>query len=127
MCIRDRSNATNARTNLGAASTGANTFSGTQTATNFCLSSDERLKENIETICCGLDKVKAMRGVSYTKDGEAQVGVIAQEVEKVVPEVVVEGEDGYKSVSYSQLVGVLIEAVKDLSAQVEELKNDSSK
>ena len=102
------------------------TTTGTITAANFCLASDERLKENIETICCGLDKVKAMRGVSYTKDGEAQVGVIAQEVEKVVPEVVVEGEDGYKAVAYSQLVGVLIEAVKDLSAQVEELKNDSS-
>ena len=101
--------------------------STTYSAANWCLASDERLKENIETICCGLDKVKAMRGVSYTKDGEAQVGVVAQEVEKVVPEVVFEGEDGYKSVAYSQLVGVLIEAVKDLSAQVEELKNGTSR
>ena len=97
------------------------------TAGNFCLSSDERLKSNIEPLTGCLDKVKAMRGVSYHKDGLDQVGLIAQEVQKVVPEVIGEDGKGYLSVAYPNLVGVLIEAVKELSAQVEELKNGTSK
>ena len=62
-----------------------------------------------------------MRGVSFTKDGEAGSGVIAQELQKVAPELVHEGEE-YLSVAYGNLVGYLIEAVKDLKAEVEELK-----
>ena len=68
-----------------------------------------------------LDKVNALRGVSYTKDGENSIGVIAQEVQKVIPEVVQDNEE-YLSVAYGNLVGVLIEAVKELSAEVEALK-----
>jgi hypothetical protein len=62
-----------------------------------------------------------MRGVSFTKDGEAGSGVIAQELQKVAPELVLEGEE-YLSVAYGNLVGYLIEAVKDLKAEVDELK-----
>jgi hypothetical protein len=65
-----------------------------------------------------------LRGVKFTwkENDEKSVGVIAQEVEAILPELV-KGEEGDKSVNYSGLVGVLIEAVKELSARVEELEN----
>jgi hypothetical protein len=66
--------------------------------------------------------VEKMRGVRYERieDGKAGVGVIAQEMQEVVPEVVLEGDN--LSVAYGNLVGVLIEAVKELSARVKELE-----
>jgi len=79
--------------------------------------SDERLKSDIETIDNALDKVMSMRGVSYTKQAEKGIGVIAQEVEKVLPEVVSDGE--YKSVAYGNMVGVLIEAIKELKTEID--------
>jgi len=85
-------------------------------------SSDERLKSDIRTIDNALEKVKQLRGTSYVKDGKNSIGVIAQEVETVFPEVVLDDADGYKSVAYGNLVGVLIEAVKELSARVEQLE-----
>ena len=110
---------------LDMSAAGAATFNNDVTAF-----SDERLKENIETIPNALDKVCQMRGVTFNRtdfDGEKQMGVIAQEVEKVIPEVVREdeSEDKIKSVAYGNMVGVLIEAIKDLKAEVDELKNRS--
>jgi cytoskeletal protein CcmA (bactofilin family) len=86
--------------------------------------SDIRTKENIETIENGLELVESLRGVYYTKIGEEdrKVGVIAQETEEVLPEVVMTDQEGMKSVDYGKMVGVLIEAIKDLKAEVEELK-----
>ena len=84
--------------------------------------SDERLKSDIETIDNALDKVMNMRGVSYIKQAEKGIGVIAQEIEKVLPEVVTDGE--YKSVAYGNIVGVLIEAIKEQQKQIDELKKD---
>ena len=84
--------------------------------------SDERLKSDVKTIDNALDKVMSMRGVSYTKQAEKGVGVIAQEIEKVLPEVVTDGE--YKSVAYGNIVGVLIEAIKEQQKQIDELKKD---
>ena len=81
--------------------------------------SDARLKQDIETL--DGSKVYDMRGVSFTKDGQKGSGVIAQELQKVAPELVYEGEE-YLSVAYGNLVGYLIEAVKDLRAEVEALK-----
>ena len=92
---------------------------------NVTAYSDERLKSDITTIDNALDKVTAMRGVTFTKDGEAGSGVIAQELEKIAPELVMDGEE-YKSVAYGNLVGYLIEAVKELSAKVEALENGST-
>lgn len=89
-------------------------------AGNVTAYSDERLKSNIRTIDNALDKVTSMRGVYFDKDGHTGLGVIAQEVEKVLPEVVHEGE--YKSVAYGNIVGVLIEAIKELKLEIEELK-----
>ncbi|MBT7080057.1 MAG: tail fiber domain-containing protein, partial [Chloroflexi bacterium] len=88
-----------------------------------CSTSDRRVKDNIKTIENALDKVDNLRGVSYTKDGKTEVGVIAQEVEEVVPEVVQTNEAGMKSVAYGNLVGVLIESVKELKAEIEDLRS----
>lgn len=98
---------------------GAATFNDNVTAY-----SDERLKDNIETLTDGLDKVEQLRGVTYTRDERENIGVIAQEVEKILPEIVLTADDemGTKSVDYSRLTAVLIEAVKDLSARVKELE-----
>lgn len=96
---------------------------GSFTATgNVTAFSDVRLKDNIETL--DGSKVLEMRGVSYTKEGEKGSGVIAQELEKVAPELVhtMEDEDGTKSVAYGNLVGYLIEAVKDQQKQINDLK-----
>ena len=101
--------------------------SGNGTASgNVTAYSDITLKENIEVIPNALDKVSEIRGVTYNrKDMEnnpRHAGVIAQEVELVLPEVVSTNEDGIKSVAYGNLVGLLIEAVKELKVEVETLK-----
>jgi len=81
--------------------------------------SDERLKTNIETL--DGSKVYKMRGVSFIKDEIEGSGVIAQELEKVAPELV--NNDGeYKAVAYGNITGYLIEAIKELKAEIEELK-----
>ncbi len=98
---------------------------GNLTATaNVTAYSDERLKSDIKTIDNALDKVSQMRGVTFTKDDTKGSGVIAQEIEKVAPELVLTDEDeiGTKSVAYGNTVGYLIEAIKELKAEIEELK-----
>ena len=79
--------------------------------------SDINLKEDIEVIPDALDKVSRIRGVTFTRkdldDESRKSGVIAQEVEKVLPEVVSTTEDGTKTVAYGNMVGLLIEAVKE--------------
>jgi len=86
--------------------------------------SDARLKSNVQTIINAVEKVNSLRGVTFTRSdtGKNSVGVIAQEVRAVMPEVVSENEDGMLSVAYGNLVGLLIEAVKELTARVEELE-----
>ena len=103
-----------------------NASTGTLAATNVNSTSDANLKENVETIVGSIDILKDINGVKFVwKDlGTPSVGVIAQDVEKVLPELVSERSDnGTKSVNYNGLVGVLIEAVKELSARVEGLEN----
>jgi hypothetical protein len=96
------------------------TFAGTITET-----SSLRYKENVETIKYGLDKVLQMRGVTYDKkdNGVKEMGVIAEEIYEVLPEVVLKNEEGeIDSVSYGRITAVLIEAIKDLKKEIEELK-----
>ena len=102
---------------------GAATFNNDVTAF-----SDVILKDNIDTIDNALDRVKGMRGVFFDrKDNkqQRQTGVIAQEVEPFLPEVVRETKDEkkIKSVAYGNMVGVLIEAIKQLDAKIEELQH----
>ena len=99
--------------------------SGNATATgNVTAYSDERLKSDVKTIDNALDKVTQMRGVTFTKDDTKGSGVIAQELEKIAPELVHTANDemGSKSVAYGNTVGYLIEAIKELKSEVEELK-----
>ena len=88
--------------------------------------SDERLKSNITTIPDALSKVSEMRGVHYVRNetGKDSSGVIAQEMQKVAPELVLTAEDemGTLSVNYGNITGYLIEAIKELKAEIEELK-----
>jgi len=106
---------------LDMSAAGAATFNNDVTAF-----SDERLKSDIRTIDNALDKVMNMRGVTFDREGRKGTGVIAQEMQKVMPEVV-HDEGVYMSVAYGNLVGVLIEAVKELKAEIEELKHDNKK
>jgi len=87
-------------------------------------SSDERLKKNIHTITNPIEKVSALRGVSfeYKETGQKQIGFIAQEIEKIIPEVVGENPDGYKGVQYQNVVGLLVEAIKEQQKQINELR-----
>lgn len=86
---------------------------------NVTAYSDTRLKTNVRTIDDAINKVSQMRGVYFDKDNKASTGVIAQEIEKVLPEVVFDGE--YKSVAYGNIVGILIEAIKELNIKLNEL------
>jgi hypothetical protein len=97
---------------------------GNISANDFVATSDARLKSDISTIADALTIVKGMRGVYFTRKGETErsVGVIAQEVEAILPEVVYTGADDFKSVSYGNIVGVLIEAVKVLSERLEKME-----
>ena len=81
------------------------------------------MKEDIVTIPNALDKVKDLRGVSFSwkESGRKSIGLIAQEVEKIIPELVNE-TDGVKSLAYGNIVGLLIEAIKELSDKVETLQ-----
>ncbi len=99
------------------------TFTGVVTAPNFVSSSDARLKSDVETIAGALALVSALRGVRFTMDGSRQIGVIAQEVDAALPEVVrADAQTGQLSVAYGNITGLLIEAVKELSARVAKLE-----
>ena len=95
--------------------------------------SDERLKENVELIGSAVEKVEAINGVTFdwipmegihVHEGH-DVGVIAQEVEKVLPELVTTRDNGYKAVKYDKLTAVLIQAVKELSERVKTLEKSN--
>jgi len=85
--------------------------------------SDIRLKTNIEKIENALDKVCQLNGYTYDMNNKRSTGVIAQEVEKVLPEVVQDREDGYKTVAYGNMIGLLIEAIKELKEEIKVIKN----
>lgn len=91
--------------------------------------SDRRIKRDVAPIDRALTKVLQMRGVTYTRTEDAHqtpcVGMLAQEVQDVFPEVVHETKDGMLGVSYGNLVAVLIEAVKELTAEVRALRTPS--
>ena len=99
--------------------------------------SDQRLKHDINKIENALDKICQISGYTFTynKDNKESAGVIAQEVEQILPsavedkELVFHGQEGvkYKTVQYDQLHGLVIEAIKELKAEVEELRNAITK
>ena len=95
-------------------------------------SSDIRLKENIQPIQNALEKVESISGNTYDwKEGYEEihshkgndVGVIAQEIEEILPQIVTNRDNGYKAVNYEKIVPLLIEAIKELKGEIEELKS----
>jgi len=116
-----------------ATNTSSNVSFGTVNCTSLTSSgnvtaySDATLKKEVSTINDALGIVGKLRGVTYKwiSNEQEDIGVIAQEVEAVVPEVIKETEDGIKTVDYGRLVSVLINAVNELKAEVDALKGDS--
>ena len=94
-------------------------------------SSDERLKDNIELISNPIEKVQSLKGVTWNWNENADelqqslpnVGVIAQDVEKVLPQLVTDRDNGFKGVDYAKLTGLLIEAIKEQQKQIDDLKS----
>lgn len=98
--------------------------SGNVTGLDVIATSDQRVKDNIVTIESALEKVLGLRGVSFERKHEIgirRIGVIAQEVEEVLPEVVYTDADGMKSVSYGSIIGILIEAIKEQQELIKRL------
>jgi hypothetical protein len=91
---------------------------------NVTATSDERLKTSIATLENSLEKVLQLRGVSYRslQSGKMAIGVIAQEIQDIIPEVVQENVDGFLSVAYGNITGLLIEAIKELKKELDDLK-----
>ena len=110
--------------------TGTLQVEGDVIAFSTVISSDEKLKDNVETIDGALDKVKQLKGVTfnYKSNGNASGGIIAQDVEKVLPSLIKEqntldGTDTFKTVDYNGLIGLLIESVKELSDRLDKCEN----
>ena len=109
-------------------SVGAHYFFGSLTAQGDIAGlSDARLKENVEVIPNALDKVCNLRGVVYDRidTGARQTGLIAQEVLEVLPEAVIDNGE-HLAVTYGNLVGLLVEAIKELREEVERLKDGAA-
>lgn len=131
------------------ATTGSNIFSGSQNITGSIqltgsaaiggditatgditayFSSDENLKNNVELIPNAVEKVKLIKGVSFDWNNKSNheghdVGVIAQDIERVLPELVVTRENGFKAVKYDRLVALLIQVNKELIERIENLES----
>ena len=90
-------------------------------AKSFNTTSDARLKENIQPLDNALESIMRLSGKSYDwkgSDGVADIGLIAQDVERVFPELVITNDDGFKAIAYSRLTAVLVEAIKQQQAQL---------
>jgi hypothetical protein len=100
---------------------------GTTLADNWTIRSSRRFKTNIQPLQDALGRIEALQGVSYerTSDGQHEIGLVAEDVDRVVPEVVVHDSETHEveGVDYSRLVAVLIEAVKAQQAEIEQLKS----
>jgi len=103
-----------------------NPSTGNLAATIHYASSDARFKDDVVVIPNALDKVNQIRGVTYVRndipDKSRHAGVIAQEVEAVLPEVISTNEKGYKLVAYDNMIGLLVQAIKELKTEVDALK-----
>ena len=101
-----------------------NPSTGLLTSTDYNSSSDKRLKKNVKTVTGALATVDALRGVSFEwKEGSAKaIGMIAQEVQEVLPDVVTTDDNGYMGIKYTNVIGVLVEAIKELKAEFEAYK-----
>jgi hypothetical protein len=101
-----------------------NPSTGTLSATAFTSLSDKTMKKNIKPIQTPIELTKQLNGVRYDwiDTNQSSIGVIAQEIEQVLPEVVTTNSDGTKSVSYGNIIGLLIEAIKEQQVRIEEME-----
>lgn len=104
---------------------------GAVNATAFNNTSDARLKTDVRSLTGSLDAVSRLRGVSFEwKDARAgtgtQIGFVAQEVERVLPDLVRTGPDGYESVQYANMTAVLVEAVKELREENRRMREENA-
>jgi hypothetical protein len=101
-----------------------NPSTGQLNASNFNSLSDANKKKDIVTITDPITKVIGLRGVSFRwkENDVSAMGLIAQEVEMIIPDVVSTSSSGEKSVSYDSIIGLLVEAIKDQQNQINELK-----
>jgi hypothetical protein len=108
---------------------GSITATGNITGLDLIATSDRRVKDNIQTVDSALDKVLNLRGVYFTRKGSEKrnLGVIAQEIEEFLPEVVFtdDSPEQMKSVAYGNIIGLLIEAIKEQQEQIEKLKQNT--
>jgi hypothetical protein len=122
------------------ATTGSNTFIGNQIITGSISAtsdvtafstSDKQLKDNITLIPNSLEKITKIGGYTFNWNnkqniyevGSHDIGVIAQEIEEILPEIVTTRDNGYKAVKYEKIIPLLIEAIKELKAEVDDLKS----
>jgi hypothetical protein len=122
------------------ATTGSNIFIGNQIITGSISAtsditafstSDKQLKDNITLIPNSLEKITKIGGYTFNWNnkqdiyevGSHDIGVIAQELEEILPEVVITRDNGYKAVKYEKIIPLLIEAIKELKAEVDDLKS----
>ena len=106
------------------------TFHATLNADLLTQDSDERLKKDIDPINLGLEAILQLEGKTYkwsdpSRSQQTHIGLIAQEVEKVIPEVVTEDENGFKAIAYAKLTTILIEAIKEQQNRITELENQN--
>jgi hypothetical protein len=92
------------------------------TAPEVTATSDIRLKSNIEKIENSLEKIDKLNGYTFTMNDKQMTGLVAQEVLDVLPEAVVGSEDEHYSLAYGNMVGLLVEGIKELKKEVAELK-----
>lgn len=110
--------------------TNGSIYSGTIYSTNtITAASDQRLKKDIRPITHALDKVQRLNGVTFTwkKSGAKDIGVIAQNVEKVLPEIVHASPDGMKGIEYGNLSALLIEAIKEQQKEIKDQQKEIEK
>lgn len=106
-----------------------NPSSGLLTSTDYNSSSDKRLKKGIKQIEGALEKVNKLKGVSFEwkESGAQALGLIAQDVEKVIPELVTTDDNGFKGIRYNNIIAVLVEAIKEQQAEITLLKDQVKK
>ena len=116
--------ASGAQTGLINTSITATPSTGTISATNFDSTSDIRFKSELETISNALDKVKTLTGCTFTmiETGQRSTGLIAQDVEKVLPEAV-GGDENKKTINYGAMMGLIVESIKELNSKLEDIQN----
>ena len=105
-------------------------FHATLNAEALTQSSDARLKKDIDPINLGLEAILQLEGKTYkwsdtSRSQQTHIGLIAQEVEKVIPELVTEDENGFKAIAYAKLTTILIEAIKEQQTRITELENQN--